>query len=205
MRLIGMPDSPYVRRVGISLALMNLPFSHERLSVFRNYDEFSVINPVVKAPTLVLDEGKVLMDSTLILEYLDRIAPAGRRLTPDSLDEHVRGQRVIGLALVACEKTLQGVYERDFRPAEKQHQPWIDRVQGQLRAAYRLLEAELGNGRAWLLGARPFQADVTAAVAWRFTQGALADLIKPKDYPALSRFSERAESLDAFRAVPFEC
>ena len=73
MRLIGMLDSPYVRRVAISLRLMELPFSHEALSVFRNYDAFAAINPVVKAPTFVTDDGVVLMDSALMLEYLERL------------------------------------------------------------------------------------------------------------------------------------
>ena len=36
MRLIGMLDSPYVRRVAVSLKLMKLPFELEQLSVFRN-------------------------------------------------------------------------------------------------------------------------------------------------------------------------
>ena len=54
MRLIGMLDSPYVRRTGISLKMMGLAFAHEPVSVFRHYDHFASINPVVKAPTLVV-------------------------------------------------------------------------------------------------------------------------------------------------------
>ena len=68
MRLIGMLDSPYVRRVAISLKLLGLPFEHRSISVFRQFGEFAAINPVVKAPTLVCDDGEVLMDSTLMLE-----------------------------------------------------------------------------------------------------------------------------------------
>jgi glutathione S-transferase len=205
MRLIGMLDSPYVRRVAISLSLMELPYRHEALSVFRNWHEFSAINPVVKAPTLVTDDGTLLMDSTLILEYAERLAPPERRLTPATEQAHARAQRIVGLALAACEKTVQLVYERTLRPAEKQHAPWIARVQGQLRAAYRLLEAEIapGNpGGAWLLGARPLQADITAAVAWRFTQHEAAGEIAAADHPGLAAFSARAEALPAFVATP---
>ena len=77
MRLIGMLDSPYVRRVAVSLKLMQLPFELEQLSVFRNFEQFQAINPVVKAPTLVTDEGAVLMDSTLILDHVERLAIGG--------------------------------------------------------------------------------------------------------------------------------
>ena len=74
MKLIGMLDSPYVRRVAISLQLLGLRFEHQPLSVFRNVDEFRVINPVIKVPTLLCDDGAVLMDSTLIMEYAEALA-----------------------------------------------------------------------------------------------------------------------------------
>ena len=103
MRLIGMLDSPYVRRVAISLKLMGIEFTHESISLFRNFDEFRAINPVVKAPTLVTGDGTVLMDSSLILEYLERMVGPKRSLMPAGADEHVEALRVIGLQLaVRC-------------------------------------------------------------------------------------------------------
>ena len=84
MKLIGMLDSPYVRRVAVSLQLLGLPFEHRSLSVFRQFDEFSALNPVVKAPTLIADDGTVLMDSTLILDY--RRAEASLRNRPNVSD-----------------------------------------------------------------------------------------------------------------------
>ena len=152
MRLIGMLDSPYVRRTAISMRFMGLPFDHESVSVFRHYDQFAAINPVVKAPTLVLDDGTVLMESGLILDYLERLAAPERRLTPATAADHVRVQRLTGLALAACEKTMQIVYETELRPADKTHQPWLDRIDGQLRTAYGLLETEVGADRPWLVG-----------------------------------------------------
>src|SRR5206468_9717466 len=173
MQLIGMLDSPYVRRVAVSLQLLGLPFEHRSISVFRTFDQFQQINPVVKAPTLVCDDGTVLMDSTLIIDYAESLAAPRKSLMPSDLAQRQHALRVIGLALAACEKTVQIVYERTLRPVEKQHQPWIDRVRGQLRDAYRLLEADVARPRGdWLFGPRPLQADVTAAVAWRFTQHA---------------------------------
>ncbi len=204
MRLIGMMDSPYVRRVAISLKLMGLPFRHEPLSVFRNFDDFAAINPVVKAPTLVTDEGVVLLDSTLILAHVERLAAPERRLTPETIADHARAQRIIGLALAACEKAVQIVYETNLRPEDKQHQPWLDRVWGQLRAAYRLLEAECPDGEDWLFGTRPLQADITTAVAWRFTGHMLGSGIAAADHPRLARLSGRAEALPEFVSSPLE-
>ncbi|WP_197330210.1 glutathione S-transferase family protein, partial [Ralstonia solanacearum] len=138
MKLIGMLDSPYVRRTAISLKLLGLPFEHAPVSVFRHFDAFSAVNPVVKAPTLVCDDGTVLMDSTLILDYAEALA--GRSLMPAALPARRQALRIVGLALAACEKSVQLVYEFNQRPAEKTHAPWVERVQGQLRAAVGALE-----------------------------------------------------------------
>jgi glutathione S-transferase len=96
------------------------------------------------------------------------------------------------------------VYEFRLRPEDKQHQPWIDRVRGQLAEAYRLLEVEAATAPAtpWLFGARPLQADVTAAVAWSFTASVLPDTIAADDHPALAALTRRAEATPAFLATP---
>ena len=109
MKLIGMLDSPYVRRVAISLQMLGLPFEHQSLSVFRTFDAFSRINPVVKAPTLVCDDGEVLMDSTLILEYAQALAHP-RSLMPAQPKALQHALCVLGDALAACEKSVQIVY-----------------------------------------------------------------------------------------------
>jgi len=201
MRLIGLFDSPYVRRVAISLRAMGLPFNHEPLSVFRDFDRFAAVNPIVKAPTLIADDGTMLIDSTLILDYLDRVAPPGRRLVPEDPAAFLASQRIIGLALAACEKTVQIVYENKLRPAEKRHQPWLDRVEGQLLAAYDLLEAAYA---AMPAATRLMQADITAAVAWRFTAGVLPGVIAPARCPALAALSAEAEARPEFLSVPFD-
>ena len=153
MKLIGMLDSPFVRRVAISMRLLGLPFEHAAVSVFRGFDAFQRINPVVKAPTLVCDDGSVLMDSTLMLIYAEALA--GRSLMPNAPTELTRELRLIGLALAACEKTAQIVYESGLRPAEKQHAPWVERVTGQLTAAYRELDSDVAARAAGRERGRP--------------------------------------------------
>lgn len=202
MQLIGMLDSPYVRRVAVSLQLIGLPFEHRPISVFSTFEQFRQINPVVKAPSLVCDDGTVLMDSTLILEYAESLAAPGKSLMPASISERQRALRIIGLALAACEKSVQIIYERSLRPAEKLHQPWVSRVMGQLLAAYNALESELSRKPFALAGESINQAGVTAAVAWHFTQMMLPDVVNATDYPALQQFSTKAEELPEFIAAP---
>lgn len=204
MQLIGMLDSPYVRRVAISLKRLGIPFEHRSLSVFQNFDDFSQTNPLVKAPTLVCDDGTVLLDSTLILEYIETMAGPDKSLMPSGNPQHQQSLRLIGLALGACEKTVQIVYERTLRPAEKQYQPWLDRVNGQLVAAYDLLEQSAAQRSPWLVTAELMQPDITVCVAWRFTQLMLPEVIEKATYPALAEFSNDTERLPEFVATPLE-
>jgi glutathione S-transferase len=202
MKLIGMLDSPFVRRVAISMRLLGLPFEHAAVSVFRGFDQFEQINPVVKAPTLVCDDSgnSVLMDSTLLLQYAEALA--GRSLSPTDPAALVRELRLIGLALAACEKTAQIVYERGLRPAEKRHEPWIDRVTGQLNAAYRALDDELAAQPLDATEAGLRQSGITVGVAWSFTQFVLPEVVSAASFPHLAAHAAAVEQLPVFRAIP---
>lgn len=200
MRLIGMLDSPYVRRVAISLQLLELPFEHDPLSVFSTFEQFSRINPVVKAPTLVCDDGTVLMDSGLIVDHLETLA--GRSLWPLEPASRLRALRVVGLALAACEKTVQIVYENKLRPADKQHAPWLDRVHGQLLAALQALDAEIARHPPAADAAALTQDGLVAAIAWRFMQVKLQLPIADAACPALAAHSARLEALPVFARTP---
>ena len=204
MKLIGMLDSPYVRRVAISLQLLGLRFEHQSLSVFSTFAQFQQINPVVKAPSLICDDGEVLMDSSLILDYAEALAGTGtgKSLMPDSITERQHALHVIGLALAACEKSVQIIYEQNLRPAEKQHAPWVERVTGQLLAAYDGLEVALARRSREVSSRTIDQAAISAAVAWHFTQATLPSFVNVGDYPQLSALSAKAEALPAFVAAP---
>ncbi|WP_431096563.1 glutathione S-transferase [Polaromonas aquatica] len=205
MQLVGMLDSPYVRRVAISLQLLGLRFEHQSLSVFSTFEQFRQINPVVKAPSLVCDDGTVLMDSTLIIDYAEALAAQQsppRSLMPAAIAERQQALRVIGLAMAACEKSVQIIYESMLRPAEKLHQPWVSRVTGQLLAAYGALESELQRKPLAATSGTMGQDGVTVGITWHFTQAMIPEVVNAADYPALREFSARAEQLPEFRAAP---
>ncbi len=202
MKLIGMLDSPYVRRVAISLQLLGLRFEHQSLSVFGGFEEFQRINPLVKAPTLICDDGEVLMESTLILQYAEAIADAGRSLMPTDRVDQQHALRLIGLALTACEKSVQIAYERKLRPAEKQHEPWVTRVTGQLLAAYELLESECRKRLPAVTSDSIDQALISTAVAWQFTQHMLPGIVAAENFPSLQKLSQQAEALREFSSAP---
>ncbi len=203
MKLIGMLDSPYVRRVAISAKCLGIELDHESVSVFRQFEQFQRINPVVKAPTLVLDDGEVLMDSTLIIDYLQALAGPAKRLMPDEPERRLGALRLIGLGLAACEKSVQLYYERNLRPAEIQYQPWVERVEGQLAAAYRSLERELEKQPLKTDGSIE-QDGITLAVAWSFTNLVVPEQVDAQRFPLISAFTAYAESLEVFVDTPIE-
>lgn len=200
MKLIGMLDSPYVRRVAISAKRLGIALEHESVSVFRHFEQFQQINPVVKAPTLVLDDGEVLMDSTLILDYLEAVA--GKSLLPSDLKQRARALRLIGLSLAACEKSVQIYYERNLRPADIQYQPWVERVGSQLAAAYTALEAELQKQPLPTDGDVIAQDGISVAVAWSFTNLVVPDQVDAARFPRIAQYTAYAETLEAFINSP---
>jgi glutathione S-transferase len=202
MQLIGMLDSPYVRRVAVALVAAKVPFTHRPISLFRHIDEFSRINPLLKAPTLVVGDGTALMDSNVILQYLAAAYPSVAALTPSEAPQRLRALRATGLALTVMEKAVQRHYERALRPAEKLHPPWVDRIMGQLAAGLAALDAELPKS-GWIASEFGL-GDISVACAFGFVQGAIVDLVDKSRYPNLAAFCARAEALPAFRAAPAE-
>jgi len=204
MELIGMLSSPFVRRVAVTAQFLEIPYDHNPLSIFQGYDEFRQVNPLVKIPTVVCDDGEMLVDSTLIIGYLETLSANGKRLMPEDEADRFRALQIIGVALVAMEKVVAVIYERTQRPKELQHAPWIKRLDQQLRGALDRLETIVSDGSSWLTGVDIMQADITTAVAWRFVQHSVPRRIAADDYPGLVAFSARAEALAEFVACPVE-
>ena len=200
IKLIGMMDSPYVRRVAISLELYGVEFESHPLSVFSSFDAFSRINPAVKAPTLLLDNGIRLMDSSLILAYFEGQASPARKLLPVDPLAQASDLQTLGFILAAGEKAVQNVYEHNLRPAEKQHNPWIERITIQLLAACREWNTLLENRSA---AAVLDQVAVTSTVIWTFIQSMIPHVVYAGDFNHIQSAAELYEAHSAFKKHPF--
>ena len=156
MLLIGMFDSPFVRRVAITLKLLELPFEHANWSIGRDFDRVREYNPLGRVPTLVTDDGESLMESAAILDYLDELAGPERALLPSSGPDRRRALNLMAMATGAAEKGVLQVYERVFRPEDKRHAPWVDRCRVQMSGSLAAIDRYLGERGVsqWLVGNR---------------------------------------------------
>lgn len=209
--LVGLLDSPYVRRVAISLRLYGMAYDHVALSVFRHREQMQLINPTLKVPLLILDDGTRLADSSLILQELELLAAPELRLLPADSAQRRRVLEAVGLALILCEKTVQLYYEYTWREAHLRSPDWIARCGEQLRTAASLLHEQAAIELP--AGPRLQQAQITAAVGWRFLahiQGDLmragtlqsGPLLEQDHYPRLQALSAYCEKLPAFMQTP---
>ena len=205
MRLIGNFLSPYVRRVAVSLNALGMPFEMEEVLVFKNPEAVRKHNPVARIPTLVLDDGEVLIESYAILDAIDDIAGPDKSLTPPSGRERRHVMKVTAVGVGAMEKAQWAFYEGRFRPKEKIHQPWVEHNEQQVLGGLGYLGALAGKAEEenWLAGTpRMSQADITGAVAFSFIRTIRPALKIEDKAPQLARFAERCEAMDIFRDAP---
>jgi glutathione S-transferase len=211
MILIGMFDSPFVRRVAVTMNLLGIPFEHRNWSVGKDFEKIREFNPLGRVPTLVIDDGEALIDSSAILDFLDEFAGPARALLPVSGRERREALRLMAIAHGAAEKGVLQIYERVFRPPPKRHEDWIDRCRMQMHGALteleRAVQAKSQGGiqspaGAWLVGSRMTQADITVSCVFKFLSEALEVASDP--YPGLLALSQRCEALPAFKASKAE-
>jgi glutathione S-transferase len=147
MLLIGVNRSPYTRRVAITLAAYGMAFEQKAVNGFEHRSEVRALNPLGRIPALVLDSGEVLVDSGAIVDYLDEVYGRERALTPPDGAERRRVLKVAAMMMGACDKLLAAAYERNRKPTEKHHQPWIDDCFVQATHALKAVDAMTGTAR----------------------------------------------------------
>jgi glutathione S-transferase len=200
MILIGQYDSPFVRRVGIALTLYDMPFEHRPWSTFGDAEKIRPYNPLVRVPTLVLDDEEVLTDSHIILDYLDSLVPAERRMFPAAEPERHKALRIAAFATGLGDKAVSLFYEK--RLHREVSEVWTERCRSQISGAMSLLETErAGRTGPYWFGARIGHADIAVATVLRFIAEAHADLILMTHYPALAAHAARLEALPAFQTI----
>ncbi|MFQ5625850.1 MAG: glutathione S-transferase family protein [Methyloligellaceae bacterium] len=203
MILTGQLDSPFVRRVAIALHIYALPFEHNVISAYDDFDELLALNPLGKVPALQLDDGTMLADSTLILDHLDRFAGRAKSLWPATLEARAGVLAHIGVAVGLAEKAVEFRTETVRRPADKVDGPRVDRILAQIAAALRWLETHT-TADGFIAGDSLTHADIASGAAVTFIANKNPEHLRDgAAYSKLLAHTERCEALAAFKAAPF--
>ncbi|PLP58134.1 glutathione S-transferase [Mesorhizobium loti] len=203
MILIGQYDSPFARRVGITLVLYGIPFQHRPWSTFGDADKIRPYNPLTRVPTLVLDDGEVLIDSHLILDYLDSLVPADQAMFPRTEPSRHRALKVAALATGMADKAVSLFYEQ--RLHTEMSGMWADRCRVQIVGVLDVLEKDRAaqTGEFWF-GDRIGHADIAVATALRFLNDAHPGLVDMAGFPALAWHAAKLEVLPVFKTIAQE-
>ena len=199
MILIGQYDSSFVRRTAIAMRLYGLAFEHRPWSVFSEGEKVQALNPLMRVPTLVLDDGDVVADSNTILDYIDGLVPAEKRLLPQVEPERRQVLRVMTFATGLADKGVSLFYELHLHEAPSAY--FVERCRAQIHAVLAALETERAArpGDFWF--GRMTHADIAVACAWRHVGEAHPGLIDPAAYPALAAHAAAMEALPVFREI----
>jgi glutathione S-transferase len=200
MILIGQYDSPFVRRVAIALRLYGLPFEHRPWSTFGEGDKIAPYNPLRRVPTLVLDDGEALIESTAITDYLDELVGPEKAMIADSGPERRHGLKICALATGLGDKAVSLLYERVLR--KDASKIWVDRCEAQIGGVLDVLEKERAAiASPYWFGERIGHADIAVACVLRFTGEAHPALFGRARYPALKAHAARCEALPPFQEI----
>jgi glutathione S-transferase len=197
MILVGQFDSPFTRRIAVSLHILGIGFDRDTRSVFGDQDAIRALNPLGRIPALVLDSGEVLIESGAILDYLDDHVGPDRALVPRTGADRRRALQVMALATGILEKVGAIVYERTLRPPEKRFDTWLERCRMQATSGLAALEAAT-PASGWYLGRELRQPDITVACVVAYLPMRAPEVFPTGAYPNLSRLCAAAEELAPF-------
>jgi len=200
MILIGQCASPFTRRVAIALQCYAITYRYELWSAFADIEKIAPFNPVIRVPTLVLDNGEALIESAAILDYLDDLVGPERAMLAPTGEERYRVLRICALAMSLCEKLVSGIYE--CRNHETASDAWLDRCESQVRNILGVLEGERSaRTTPFWFGDRLSHADVAVTCAMTFLARANPNIVEHRTWPALAGHAGYCEQLTPFRAT----
>ncbi|ESQ82437.1 hypothetical protein AEAC466_17615 [Asticcacaulis sp. AC466] len=201
MILIGQYDSPYVRRVGIALTVYGFAYEHRPWSTFGDANKILPFNPLMRVPTLILDNGAVVLESAYALDWLDEEVRArgDDALIAATGADRQKALYYVALATGFSDKAIALFYEQVLH--KQTSDLWLKRCHDQMGAVLDALEAIRAAARTrWLLGDTMTHADIALACSLRHAREAHPDIDFSR-WAALNFHSAQCEEMEVFKAI----
>lgn len=195
MILIGRNLSPFVRRVGASLAVLGIAYEQRHYGTVDQRAEILSLNPLGRVPALVMDDGEVLVDSVAILDAIDDMVGPDRALVPATGAPRRTAMRALAIAVGATEKLVAAYQETKRRPAELVWAEQGTKLLDQAAGGFQALDV-MASGQGWLCGERLTQADITVATSLDFADAVMPGFTTGR-FPALLALRDRANAIPA--------
>jgi glutathione S-transferase len=192
MKLYGSLTSPYVRKVRIFLQEKEIDHEFIVEGPSDPKGNISRLNPLGKVPVLIRDDGEVIFDSPMIIEFLDELT--GYPLIPSGKSRW-RAQRWHALGQGILEAVVARMMETR-RPSERQDPAVIDKQEGKVAAALGFADEHYKNGNHLVDDALTI-ADISLAVALEYIDFRYAHDWRGL-YPRLGKWLEEYSSRPAF-------
>lgn len=196
MKLIASLTSPFARKVRIVAAEKHIEYELVVDIPWNADTRVSEYNPLGKVPVWVLEDGKTLFDSRVIVEYLDSISPVGH-LIPTDPRARIAARRCEALADGICDAAALVFMERK-RPEDRQDPEWIERQLGKVGAGLATMSADLGMNN-WCLGDTFTLADIAAGCALGYLDFRFPEIDWRRSQPHLSEFYDRIMQRSTFK------
>ncbi len=196
MKLIGSDTSPFARKVRVVLAEKKIDCQLVIEDVWSPDSTITQTNPLGKIPALITDDGTVLVDSRVIVEYLDTLTPI-QRLIPPSGRERIEVRHWEALADGVLDAAVLIRLESTLRSEAQRSGSWVARQQTKIDAALAAMETGLGD-KAYFCDNKYSLADVAVGCALGYLDLRFPNRDWREQHPNLARHTQKLFSRPSF-------
>ncbi|MES2070188.1 MAG: glutathione S-transferase N-terminal domain-containing protein [Pseudomonadota bacterium] len=197
MKLIGSLASPYVRKVRIVMAEKKLDYALILENVWVPETTIQESNPLGKVPCLLMEDGLVMYDSRVIVEYLDTLTPVGK-LIPANGRERAEVKCWEALADGIMDAAILVRLEKTQRDAGQQSEKWMARQMSKVAAGLKSMSEGLGE-TPFCTGNHLTLADVSVACALGWLEFRFPEIDWRTDYPNLAKLFDKLSERPSFK------
>ena len=197
MKLIGSLTSPYVRKVRVVLAEKKLDYQFELENVWAPDTAIQDLNPLGKVPSLIMEDGNVMIDSRVMVEYLDTLTPVCKLLPPNGRDRaDIKCWEALADGLLDAAVLVR--LERTLRPPEQQSADWIARQMRKVTLSLASMAERLGES-PYCAGNHYSLADVCVGCTLGWLSFRFPEIAWRDDHPNLARLYDKLSERPSFK------
>jgi len=201
MKLLGSDGSPYARKARIAITEKSVACEFVAASPRDPASGVSAANPLAKIPTLLLDDGTAIFDSSVIAEYVDGIG-SGPKLIPDAFAERIAVRRWEALGNGILDATVNIMHDRRLPEPKQQGAEYVTRQMQKIEAALALIDKTV-TGTDFVHGEKFSLGDVVCGTALGYLDRVLPEFDWRGRYANVKRYGAKLAARPSFTTTGF--